>query len=143
MEVGSIKEKIMAAHRFGLKQIILPERNKKNLVDLPESVRKKYNRNQPRVFISTEAASLTSPMEGVTKSPETSREADLATVSKEDPTCPHCQDEDQTVDHLLFTFLPNLPIPKIPDSHSPRYHQHMSSIPRKSPKKEICLATPH
>ncbi|UYV64065.1 hypothetical protein LAZ67_2006437 [Cordylochernes scorpioides] len=30
-------------------------------------------------------------------------QADLATVSKEDPTCPHCQDEDQTVDHLLFT----------------------------------------
>ncbi|UYV67606.1 hypothetical protein LAZ67_5001354 [Cordylochernes scorpioides] len=30
-------------------------------------------------------------------------QADLATVSKKDPTCPHCQDEDQTVDHLLFT----------------------------------------
>ncbi|UYV67834.1 hypothetical protein LAZ67_5002187 [Cordylochernes scorpioides] len=30
-------------------------------------------------------------------------QTDLATVSKEDPTCPHCQDEDQTVDHLLFT----------------------------------------
>ncbi|UYV77948.1 hypothetical protein LAZ67_15003004 [Cordylochernes scorpioides] len=30
-------------------------------------------------------------------------QADLATVSKEDPICPHCQDEDQTVDHLLFT----------------------------------------
>ncbi|UYV81675.1 PLEKHG4 [Cordylochernes scorpioides] len=30
-------------------------------------------------------------------------QADLATVSKEYPTCPHCQDEDQTVDHLLFT----------------------------------------
>ncbi|UYV78183.1 LONP2, partial [Cordylochernes scorpioides] len=39
LPVGSIKEKIMAAHRFGLKQIILPERNKKNLVDLPECVR--------------------------------------------------------------------------------------------------------
>ncbi|UYV76826.1 hypothetical protein LAZ67_14002116 [Cordylochernes scorpioides] len=32
-------------------------------------------------------------------------QADLATVSKEYPICPHYQDEDQTVDHLLFTFF--------------------------------------
>ncbi|UYV62659.1 hypothetical protein LAZ67_2001444 [Cordylochernes scorpioides] len=43
----------------------------------------------------------------------------LQRYRKKTQLAPHCQDEDQTVDHLLFTFLPNLPIPKIPDSHSP------------------------
>ncbi|UYV63977.1 hypothetical protein LAZ67_2006233 [Cordylochernes scorpioides] len=28
--------------------------------------------------------------------------ADAAKLSRDDPTCPHCHEEDQTVDHLLF-----------------------------------------
>lgn len=41
MPVGGIKEKMLAAHRAGLKTIILPERNEADLEDLPEEVRKK------------------------------------------------------------------------------------------------------
>jgi ATP-dependent Lon protease len=40
LPVGGIKEKVLAAHRAGLKTIILPERNEKDLDDLPEQVRK-------------------------------------------------------------------------------------------------------
>lgn len=39
MPVGGIKEKMLAAHRAGLKAVILPERNEADLEELPEEVR--------------------------------------------------------------------------------------------------------
>ena len=39
MPVGGIKEKVLAAHRAGLKTILLPKRNEADLDDLPEEVR--------------------------------------------------------------------------------------------------------
>jgi len=40
LPVGGVKEKILAAARAGLKTVILPRRNEKDLVDLPEEIRK-------------------------------------------------------------------------------------------------------
>ncbi len=40
LPVGGIKEKVLAAHRAGIKRIILPERNRKDLVDVPEQAKK-------------------------------------------------------------------------------------------------------
>ncbi len=40
LPVGGIKEKMIAAHRAGLKTIILPKRNAPDLEDLPAEVRK-------------------------------------------------------------------------------------------------------
>ncbi len=40
MPVGGIKEKMLAAHRAGLKTIILPKRNKMDVDDVPEEIRK-------------------------------------------------------------------------------------------------------
>ena len=39
LPVGGIKAKVLAAHRAGLKTVILPERNQKDLVEVPEEVR--------------------------------------------------------------------------------------------------------
>ncbi|NOY68370.1 MAG: endopeptidase La [Deltaproteobacteria bacterium] len=39
LAVGGIKEKMLAAHRAGIRTIILPESNEKDLEDLPENVR--------------------------------------------------------------------------------------------------------
>lgn len=39
LPVGGIKMKVLAAHRAGLKLVILPKRNEKDLDDLPEDVR--------------------------------------------------------------------------------------------------------
>lgn len=38
LPVGGVREKILAAHRAGLKSVILPERNQKDLVDVPKKV---------------------------------------------------------------------------------------------------------
>jgi ATP-dependent Lon protease len=40
LPVGGIKEKVLAAHRAGVKTIILPHRNKKDLLDVPQKVKK-------------------------------------------------------------------------------------------------------
>jgi len=40
LPVGGIKEKVLAAHHAGIKTIILPKRNKKDLADVPDTARK-------------------------------------------------------------------------------------------------------
>jgi len=39
LPVGGVREKILAAHRAGLKTVLLPEKNLKDLVDVPKKVR--------------------------------------------------------------------------------------------------------
>ena len=39
LEIGGVREKVIAAHRAGIKRVILPQDNEKNLVDLPDNVR--------------------------------------------------------------------------------------------------------
>jgi len=39
LPIGGIKEKLLAAHRFGLRTIILSKENEKDLVDIPDEVR--------------------------------------------------------------------------------------------------------
>ncbi|HXN56548.1 MAG TPA: S16 family serine protease, partial [Myxococcales bacterium] len=63
LPVGGIKEKVLAAHRLGLKRIILPERCRHDLADVPESARKDLE----FVFVNRmeealEAALETSPL---------------------------------------------------------------------------------
>jgi hypothetical protein len=40
LPVGGVKEKVLAAHRGGIRHVILPERNEKDLDDLPEEIKK-------------------------------------------------------------------------------------------------------
>ena len=40
LPVGGIKEKVLAAHRAGIKRVLLPERNRKDIVDIPDTIRK-------------------------------------------------------------------------------------------------------
>jgi ATP-dependent Lon protease len=39
LPIGGVREKVLAAHRAGLKVVLLPEKNQKDLVDVPKKVR--------------------------------------------------------------------------------------------------------
>jgi ATP-dependent Lon protease len=43
LPVGGIKEKVVAAHRAGIKRIMLPARNRKDFDDIPEEARKELD----------------------------------------------------------------------------------------------------
>ena len=62
LPVGGIKEKLLAAHRMGLRRIMLPKANEKDLPDVPEAVRSELS----LIFVETieEAleAGLTKPI---------------------------------------------------------------------------------
>jgi len=39
LPIGGLKQKVLAAHRMGLTEVILPKRNEQDLEDVPETVR--------------------------------------------------------------------------------------------------------
>ena len=39
LPVGGVKEKVIAAHRLGIKRIILPPKNEKDLKDIPDKIK--------------------------------------------------------------------------------------------------------
>lgn len=49
LPIGGLREKVLAAHRAGLKTIVMPKKNKKDLVDLPRRVQ----RNMNMVFVDS------------------------------------------------------------------------------------------
>jgi ATP-dependent Lon protease len=40
LAIGGLKEKALAAYRQGIREIIIPKANKKDLVDIPKEIRK-------------------------------------------------------------------------------------------------------
>jgi ATP-dependent Lon protease len=49
LEIGGVKEKVLAADRAGLREVILPNGNQKDLRDVPDEVRQ----NMAFTFVST------------------------------------------------------------------------------------------
>ena len=39
LPIGGLKEKLLAAHRAGIKKVVIPKDNEKDLVDIPKKVR--------------------------------------------------------------------------------------------------------
>jgi ATP-dependent Lon protease len=61
LPVGGIKEKVWAAHRAGIKRVLLPDRNRKDMVDIPDSVR----RDMELVFVKRIQEALELTLESV------------------------------------------------------------------------------
>ena len=47
LPIGGVKQKVLAAHRAGLRQIILPERNADDIDEVPEEVREEMTFHTP------------------------------------------------------------------------------------------------
>ncbi|HEX9628261.1 MAG TPA: endopeptidase La [Acidiferrobacterales bacterium] len=43
LPIGGLKEKLLAAHRGGIKIVVIPEENRKDLVDIPKNIRDKLD----------------------------------------------------------------------------------------------------
>ena len=45
LPIGGLKEKMLAAHRQGIRELVLPRENEKDLVDIPENIRRDMKLN--------------------------------------------------------------------------------------------------
>jgi ATP-dependent Lon protease len=43
LPIGGLKEKLLAAHRGGMKIVLIPEENEKDLVEIPKAILKKLD----------------------------------------------------------------------------------------------------
>ncbi len=43
LPIGGLKEKLLAAHRGGIKKVLIPEGNVKDLVDIPDNIKNRLD----------------------------------------------------------------------------------------------------
>ncbi len=65
LQIGGLKEKLLAAHRAGIKRVIIPERNLKDLIDVPDEVKKEIEIFGVRRMDEVLALALSDPPQGI------------------------------------------------------------------------------
>jgi ATP-dependent Lon protease len=65
LQIGGLKEKLLAAHRAGVKRVIIPDRNVKDLVDVPAEVTDEIEVMPVKRMDEVLLLSLTDPPEGI------------------------------------------------------------------------------
>ncbi len=78
LQVGGVKEKLLAAHRAGIKRVIVPERNLKDIVDIPEEVRNEIEITGVKRMDEVLLIALKEPPPGLAALVEASRAAAAA-----------------------------------------------------------------
>ncbi len=71
LPIGGLKEKLLAAHRGGIKNVIIPEENKKDLVEIPDNVLRKLTIHPVNTIDQVlEIALVRNPLVSVMSSPK-------------------------------------------------------------------------
>ncbi len=65
LQIGGLKEKLLAAHRAGIKRVIIPERNVKDLIDVPDEVKKEIEIFSVKRMDEVLALALKDPPPGI------------------------------------------------------------------------------
>jgi ATP-dependent Lon protease len=76
MAIGGLKEKVLAAHRAGVRNIILPKDNEKDLADIPKNVLDVMNLYLVEHMDEVLKHALTGPLTPITPSPDAAVEVD-------------------------------------------------------------------
>jgi ATP-dependent Lon protease len=69
LPIGGVKQKVLAAHRAGLREVVLPARNGSDLEDVPESVREEMTFHLAATVKDVLTAALDSAAVGESASP--------------------------------------------------------------------------
>ena len=82
LPIGGLKEKLLAAHRHGIMEVILPKDNEKDLADIPENIRKEMKLHFVESMDAVLKLALVRDIVALTVVPATA--ADLAARSTEE-----------------------------------------------------------
>ncbi|WP_040493190.1 S16 family serine protease, partial [Ilumatobacter nonamiensis] len=58
MPIGGVKQKVLAAHRLGITDVVIPKRNGPDLEDVPENVRDEMNFHLAATYADVEAVAF-------------------------------------------------------------------------------------
>jgi ATP-dependent Lon protease len=78
LQIGGVKEKLLAAHRAGIKRVIIPERNVKDLVDVPDEVKQEIEIIPVKRMDEVLVIALTQPPPGIVELVQRQKEAEIA-----------------------------------------------------------------
>jgi hypothetical protein len=73
LEIGGVKEKVLAAYRAGLRHLIMPKANEKDLRDVPDEVKKQVTFTFVERMDEVLRLALLPPVESDTAPPDDSR----------------------------------------------------------------------
>ncbi|HLU67988.1 MAG TPA: endopeptidase La, partial [Kofleriaceae bacterium] len=88
LQIGGVKEKLLAAHRAGIKRVIIPERNVKDLVDVPDEVKQEIEIIPVKRMDEVLVVALTKPPPGIVELVERQKQAEMAGTMIPEPTPP-------------------------------------------------------
>jgi ATP-dependent Lon protease len=78
LPIGGVKEKVLAAHRAGVKNIILPKDNEKDLADIPKNVLDTLNIYMVQQMDEVLKIALTEPLSGRLPAPEAAEPVEIS-----------------------------------------------------------------
>jgi ATP-dependent Lon protease len=78
LPIGGVKEKVLAAHRAGIKNLILPKDNEKDLADIPKNVLDAMDLYLVQSMDEVLKQALSGPLTPIAPTPETAVEVDDA-----------------------------------------------------------------